>query len=161
MPTATRPAVNAGIGTSGITIRPATAADLPAIVALDEKETGLPKCQYWRELFAHFSQKKGGGRAFLVAEAGGEVAGFITGEVRAFEFGSEPCGWVFALHVAPEYREHDIGTRLFETICATFRRAGVAKVRTMLARDNDLVLAFFRSQGMMAGPFIQLEMELE
>jgi len=30
----------------------------------------------------------------------------------------------------------------------------------MLARDNHLVLSFFRSQGMMAGPFIPLEMEL-
>ncbi len=31
----------------------------------------------------------------------------------------------------------------------------------MLARDNTLVLSFFRSQGMMAGPLIPLEMDLE
>ena len=34
------------------------------------------------------------------------------------------------------------------------------KVRTMLGRDNTLILSFFRSQGMMAGPFIPLEMDL-
>ena len=39
------------------------------------------------------------------------------------------------------------GTRLLEAICAAFRRRGVQKVRTLLARDNALVLAFFRSQG--------------
>jgi hypothetical protein len=30
----------------------------------------------------------------------------------------------------------------------------------MTARDNHLVLSFFRSQGMMAGPFIELEATL-
>ncbi len=30
----------------------------------------------------------------------------------------------------------------------------------MLARDDALNMAFFRSQGMMGGPFIQLEMGL-
>ena len=39
-----------------------------------------------------------------------------------------------------------LGTRLLEAICAAFRRRGVQKVRTLLARDNALVLAFFRSQ---------------
>ena len=53
------------------------------------------------------------------------------------------------------------GTRLFEELCNRFRQAGVAKVRTMLARNNGLVLAFFRSLGMMAGPFIQLEKDLD
>jgi len=31
----------------------------------------------------------------------------------------------------------------------------------MLARDDQLVMSFFRSQGMMAGPFIQLEKSLD
>ena len=39
--------------------------------------------------------------------------------------------------------------------------SGDTKLRTMLARDNTLILSFFRSQGMMAGPFIPLEMDLE
>ena len=30
----------------------------------------------------------------------------------------------------------------------------------MLARDNTLILSFFRSQGMMAAPFIPLELDL-
>ena len=47
-----------------------------------------------------------------------------------------------------------------EELLDRFRRFGVKTVRTMLARDNTLVLSFFRSQGMMAAPFIPLEMEL-
>jgi hypothetical protein len=49
---------------------------------------------------------------------------------------------------------------LIEAITDCFRRAGVRTLRTMLARDDLLNLRFFRSQGMMAGPFIQLEKEL-
>ena len=54
-----------------------------------------------------------------------------------------------------------LDTALLQAICAGFKRAGVSKVRTMLSRDNTLILSFFRSQGMMIGPFIPLEMDLE
>jgi hypothetical protein len=30
----------------------------------------------------------------------------------------------------------------------------------MLARDNTVILSFFRSQGMMAGPLVSLEMDI-
>jgi hypothetical protein len=33
-------------------------------------------------------------------------------------------------------------------------------VRTLVARDNRLVLSFFRSQGMMAAPVVPLEKEI-
>ncbi|MGO9360960.1 MAG: N-acetyltransferase family protein [Xanthobacteraceae bacterium] len=144
-----------------IEIRTAEAKDIPWIVSLDEKTTGKAKSQYWEELFAHFQQWHSGSGAFLVAEQDGRPVGFMIGEVRAFEFGSEPCGWVFALNVDPEIRVHNVGTRLFDALCENFRQAGVDKVRTMLTRDDHLVLAFFRGLGMMAGPFIQLEKDLD
>jgi hypothetical protein len=52
-------------------------------------------------------------------------------------------------------------TALLHAICQGFRKAGVSKVRTLLSRENTLILSFFRSQGMMIGPFIPLEMDLE
>jgi ribosomal protein S18 acetylase RimI-like enzyme len=67
---------------------------------------------------------------------------------------------VFGIDVDPAARQAGVGARLLAAICAAFRRAGVRTVRTMLSRDNTLILAFFRSQGMMAGPFIPLEMDL-
>ena len=49
---------------------------------------------------------------------------------------------------------------LLAAITADFRRLGVATVRTLIARDNQLVLSFFRSQGMMAAPVIPLEKDI-
>jgi len=105
-------------------------------------------------------------RFFLVAEgctdgADSHVLGFIIGEVRAWEFGSTPCGWVFALSVEPEMRLQSVATELFEAISNEFKKAGVGKMRTMVARDAHLPMLFFRSEGMMAGPYIQLEKDLD
>lgn len=138
-------------------VRPVEAADLDRVIAIDADITGETKTDYWYELFHRYGTGRSRQRLFLVAEAGAEIQGFIIGEVRDWEFGSPPCGWVFGISVRPGARLAGIGTRLFEAICAGFRHAGVDKVRTLIARDNSLVLSFFRSQGMMAAPFIPLE----
>lgn len=144
-----------------VQIRAAAAADVARVAAIDEAATGEAKPRYWQSLFESFSQSRPGCRAFLVAELKGEVVGFICGEVRDFEFGAESCGWVFALTVDPAIRVNSIGTQLFEEICLIFTQAGVRKVRTMIEHDNQLVMAFFRSQGLMVGRFIGMEKNLD
>jgi ribosomal protein S18 acetylase RimI-like enzyme len=141
-------------------VRPVEAADLAQVIALDAEVTGIEKADYWYEVFHRYGSRGAKQRFFLVAESAGAIQGFVVGEVRDWEFGSAPCGWVFGINVRPEAREGGIGAKLLEAICDGFRRAGVTKVRTLLARDNNLVLSFFRSQGMMAAPFIPLEMDL-
>ena len=145
-----------------LSIRPVRRGDLDAVIAIDTQVTGLEKRDYWRAVYRRYGEAASTPSAqFLVAEAAGEVVGFVIGEVRDWEFGAPPCGWVFAIDVRPDARLAGIGTRLLESICAGFRRAGVRKLRTMLGSDNTLILSFFRSQGMMAGRFIPLEMDLE
>jgi ribosomal protein S18 acetylase RimI-like enzyme len=156
-----RAKVVAGEVAREVQIRPARAEDSPSIVRLDEAATGEPKPRYWRDLYESFSQNRPGCRAFLVAEINGQVVGFIAGEVRDFEFGAEIVGWVFALTVDPEIRVNSIGTQLFEEMCRIFTQAGVRKVRTMIEHDNQLVMAFFRGQGLMVGRFIGMEKNLD
>jgi ribosomal protein S18 acetylase RimI-like enzyme len=145
---------------SELVIRAAEAADVPAVSRLDSRITGMAKADYWTDMFARYGNRSD--RFFLIAEdSEGGVVGFIIGEVRAWEFGSPPSGWIFALGVDPKARLKKIGSRLFQAICACLAASGVDTVRTMLARDDELNMAFFRSQGMMGGPFIQLEMSLD
>jgi ribosomal protein S18 acetylase RimI-like enzyme len=141
-------------------IRGARRADLREIAEIDAVITGLRKPAYWSGILARYGSRQRQ-RYFLVAESLDAVQGYIVGEVRDWEFGSAPCGWVFGIGVRPEARLAGVGARLLGAICERFRRAGVGSVRTLLARDNALVLAFFRSQGMMAAPFIPLQMDLE
>jgi ribosomal protein S18 acetylase RimI-like enzyme len=58
-------------------------------------------------------------------------------------------------------RQAGIGTRLLSALSTSLRRTGVRKLRTLLSRENTLILSFFRSQGMTAAPMIPLEMDLQ
>jgi ribosomal protein S18 acetylase RimI-like enzyme len=135
-------------------IRPAQASDLPAISALDQRETGVPKPDYWKDMLAPE-------RTFLVAETDkGALAGFIAGEIRAWEFGQPAAGWVFAIQIDPKLRLKGVGSELFAAIVARFKEKGVTRVRTLVDRKDHLILSFFRAQGMVAGPSLQLDMDV-
>jgi len=155
-----RRAPRAAAAEAPLVIRPVRRADLAPVVAIDATVTGIEKRAYWESVYRRYGAAAQAGRTFLVAEQAREVLGFVIGEVRDWEFGSPPCGWVFAIDVRPGARLGGIGSALLQAISARFRAAGVTKLRTMLARDNTLILSFFRSQGMMAGPLISLEMDL-
>lgn len=140
-------------------IRAARRRDLAQVVEIDARITGLRKPAYWAGILRRYGGRDPG-RFFLVCVQGDRVHGYVVGEVRDWEFGSPPCGWVFGIGVRPETRLRGTGTRLLEAVCEAFRGRGVDKVRTLLPRDNSLVLAFFRSQGMMAAAFTALERDL-
>ena len=146
---------------AALQVRAIRIADLDQVIAIDADITGLKKVDYWYELFHRYGTRGMRQRFFLVAEADDTIQGFIVGEVRDWEFGSPPCGWVFGISVRRDARLAGVGSRLLEAVCQCFRRAGVNQVRTLLARDNHLVMSFFRSQGMMAAPFIALERDLD
>lgn len=143
-----------------LTIRPVRRTDLNAVIEIDTMVTGIEKRSYWNSLYRRYADAVATGQHFLVAIQGDQTIGFVIGEVRDWEFGSPPCGWVFAIDVHPQARLAGVATQLLQAICANFRRTGVSKVRTMLSRDNTLILSFFRSQGMMIAPFIPLELDL-
>ncbi len=147
-------------------IRAAVESDILIVAALDERVTRLAKSEYWKDIYERYSTRRTEERFFLIAEpldgvSGEPVLGFIVGEIRAWEFGSAPCGWIFAFSVDPETRLQGVGERLFGAISEKFRNAGISTMRTMVGRDNQLHMAFFRSEGMTAGPYLQLETELD
>ena len=149
-----------------VRVRRVQAADIPHVVALDARITKLAKAEYWNDAFRRYGKRRLHERFFLVAKSrldrtDSRVLGFIIGEIRAWEFGSMPCGWVFALSVEPEMRLRGVGNALLEAVSGEFKKAGVGKMRTMVARDARLPLLFFRSEGMMAGPYIQLEKDID
>ena len=146
-------------------IRPAVYSDLQKIIDLDAEVSGLAKNEYWEDRFNRFTERDG--RHLIVAASSvlgdvhESVLGFIVGEIRAWEFGSRPCGWIFAIGVNPDHRVQGIGEQLFGAMCDAFKADGANSVRTMIARQDQLNMSFFRAQGMMGGPFIELEKPLD
>lgn len=155
----TQPAANSSGSDmkDNISIRNAELSDFESVIALDELGEKENKQAYWLSIFDHYVKSGRNDRIFLVAEKDNFLAGFIVGEVRAWEFGSPPCGWVFALSVSQSVREKGIGQRMFEEICIRMKQAGVETVRTMVDLENKVTLSFFRSVGMCTGRYIELE----
>jgi len=146
-----------------INIRRAVAPDVRQVVAIDARVTGNGKPDYWQDIYERYATRRLDERFFLVAEAGADqhVVGYMIGEVRIWEFGSEPCGWIFAFAVDPDSRLQGIGEKLFKEISDEFQNIGLKTMRTMVLRQDQLPMGFFRSEGMVAGPYIQLEKELD
>lgn len=145
-------------------IRAIRSGDANAIAAIDAAHTGVLKKRWWRDVVArHTGSGRGGGpRVGLVAVEGpkGTVVGYAMGRVRSFEFGSEPCGWIVALGVHPRMLRSGVAGRLFDEACRRFARQGINLVRTMVRRDDVGVLTFFRNQGFVAGPYVELELSI-
>jgi ribosomal protein S18 acetylase RimI-like enzyme len=149
-----------GDAAAALRVRAVRRADLPDVIALDATVTGLHKADYWQRVYRRYGVAGQGLRHFLVAVQAARVVGFMIGEVRDWEFGSPPCGWVFAIDVDPRARQQGVGSALLAAMVERFERVGVRTLRTMLASDNPLILSFFRSQGMRAGRLIPLELEI-
>src|SRR5262245_43320598 len=103
---------------NSMTIRPMTAADIPAGMRL-------------RDL-AGWNQTEQDWRRFLKMEPSGCfvacVDGRVRGTVTTLDF-EKRFGWVSMVLVDPEYRRQGIGTRLLETGLAALERAGVETVK--------------------------------
>ena len=135
---------------------------LDDIIRIDALHTGESKPVYWKDVFERFlDARRGGDRVGLAAEDGGDTIGYLLGEVRAFEFGSEPCGWIFGVGVDPGRLRTGVAGRLLDEARRRFRAAGVGAVRTMVRRNDVPVLSFFRAHDFVGGSFTQLESELE
>lgn len=154
------------LGRPEVRLRDLRLRDLDEVVRIDALHTGQSKPAYWRKILREFlaagkAVASAPLRVALAAAGEAGLRGYLLGEVRAFEFGSEPCGWVFAVGVDREAQRAGTASELLREACRRFHAGGIRTVRTMVNRDNVPVLAFFRSNGFVGGSFVQLEKELE
>lgn len=142
-------------------IRNLHGGDLNEVIRIDSLHTGEEKPRYWQETLPRYIEGARDGRVGLAAqEERGALVGYLLGEVRAFEFGSEACGWVFSVGVDPGRLRSHVASHLMGESCRRFREMGIATVRTMVRRNDIPVLSFFRAAGFEGGSFVQLEMNL-
>jgi ribosomal protein S18 acetylase RimI-like enzyme len=146
---------------TALKLRELARTDLAEVARIDAVRTGLLKKDYWKQVFRDFFNSTDGSlRIGLAAEGESGLAGYLLGEVRAFEFGSEACGWIFAVATDVPYARTGVASRLLAETCRRFREAEVTRLRTMVRRNDIPVLSFFRSNGFAGGPYVQLELDL-
>jgi ribosomal protein S18 acetylase RimI-like enzyme len=147
---------------STVTIRPATSADVPAVLPMVAKICALhegwdaakfgflpePAERYRRWLTA---QAKNDRSVFLVAEpeATSSLAGFLIGttETEVPIYRVKEYGFIHDLWVEPEYRKAGVARRMVEAAIAQFTQIGVPQVRLDVASPNEAALRLFKTCG--------------
>ena len=144
-----------------VVVRPMQAKDVPAVERIFQAYVrGAEGQDLELEVSGLLGKRTPGLVALVALDTKERVAGYLVGEVRAWEFGSEPAGWIFALGVDPKAERQGLGKALRDAAIARFRELGIKRVRTMVKKDDVRVLRFFRDAGFSAGPFVELELEL-
>ncbi|MBI3091778.1 MAG: GNAT family N-acetyltransferase [Candidatus Tectomicrobia bacterium] len=143
---------------SDATIRKLTWRDIDSIIAIDQKVTGKARESYWKNKIIIYSGLDPG--ACLVAEADGKVIGFLLGERKDWEFGAPQSGWIEILGIDPGYQGKGIGHLLAAAIIEHFKKSQITKVQTMVERDAENLLAYFRSLGFAEGSLINFSKDI-
>jgi ribosomal protein S18 acetylase RimI-like enzyme len=144
-----------------ILVRAMRAQDLEAVVSIDAAATGRRRPRYF-ELMLQRMLDPTGLQISLVAEAGGQVAGFVLGSLYYGEYGvMEPSASIDAIGVEPRFRGHHVGKALMRQLRLNLAALRVSALRTEVPWDDFELLAFFRNEGFSLAERLCLERKLD
>lgn len=122
-------------------------ADLQAVIALDAKNTGRRREEYFKiKLEQNLAET--GVKVSLAAEVDGIFCGFLLARVLYGEFGvPEPVAVLDTLDVNPDFRGRGVGRALLEQLSVNLTGLRVGTVRTEVGWDEFDLLGFFHHEG--------------
>ncbi len=137
--------------------------DLPQVERIYNSHSGEPLPAQWSDIVLSGlqSEKPGPALTWVATNEADEIIGYIIGEVRSWEFGSKPAGWVTGLGVEPKYQGKGTAEALLRSLLTSFVAREMTTIRTMVLRDDLRVLRFFRGSGFTIGPYTEFEMDLK
>ena len=133
--------------------------DLEAIVKIDEKILGENRKDYWGKKLESIHDRSS--QTSLVVELGGEVVGFILGDVSGWEFGvPDTIGWVDTIGIDPAYQKRGLATALASELIKNLKAVGVRTIYTLVNWNDWDLLQFFHAMGFTRGEMINLELKI-
>jgi ribosomal protein S18 acetylase RimI-like enzyme len=130
-----------------IPVRSMTEADLPAIIRVDKKITGRDRTAFYKRKMNEVL-KESGVRVSLVAEVGGEFAGFVMARVDFGEFGrTEAVAVIDNIGVSPAFTGRDVARALLSQLLSNLSSLQVERVTSTIEWDNFALLGFLKRCG--------------
>ena len=134
--------------------------DLPAIVSIEERVTGVARPEYWTARI-EISEAIRPHWASLVAEMDSRVVGFILGRAGELEFGLPgTIGWIEIIGVDPAYRGQGIGRALIGKFVDSAQDHGIRSVFTLVDQGNREIEGFFSSLGFVQGKMVHFQKDI-
>ena len=134
--------------------------DLPAIVSMEERQTGVARPEYWEKRI-EISEAIRPHWASLVAELDNRVVGFVLGRAGEFEFGLPgTVAWIEIIGVDPAYRRRGIAEELMEQFTASAEDHGIKTIFTLIDPNRSDLQHFFSQLGFAHGKMVHYQKEL-
>jgi ribosomal protein S18 acetylase RimI-like enzyme len=130
-----------------VVVRNLRPTDLEAVIALDAKNVGRRREEYFRvKLQQNLAET--GVKVSLAGEVDGAFAGFLLARVYYGEFGqSEPVAVLDTIDVHPAFHGQGVGRALLEQLRTNLFGLGVASLRTEVRWDELPLIGFFQREG--------------
>lgn len=138
-----------------VKIREMTEADLPKVKEVDRALVGSERALSWPlRVEAHWWVY----RPLLnfVAEIDGEVVGFLLGDIRGAEYGTDISGWIDMMGVAPRYQRRGIAKMLVDAFYKECLKNKV-KTRVIIREDDKRLVGFWTAVGFQKGKLVSYE----
>lgn len=143
-----------------IYVRSLERRDLPSIVAIEERVTGVARPQYWEQRI-ELSEAIRPHWTSLVAEFDNRFVGFLFGRAGELEFGLPgTIAWVETIGVDPAYRGRGIARELIEEFISSAEDHGIKTIFTLVSSGQTDMQNFFSRQGFVQGKMLHYQKEL-
>lgn len=142
-----------------ITVRGLRPDDLERVIALDAKNTGKRRTEYFR-LKLQQNLAETGIKVSLAAELDDCFCGFLLARVYYGEFGTpEPVAILDTFGVHPDFRRQGVGSALMRQLSTNLVGLGVSRLQTVVSFDDPDLLRFFQRQGFRLAGKLCLDLE--
>lgn len=146
--------------TGRIVVRGLRPGDLEAVIALDAKNTGRRRDEFFK-LKLEQNLVDSGIKVSLAAERDGMFCGFLLARVFYGEFGrTEPAAVLDTIDVHPDFRHQGIGHALLRQLRVNLFGLNVPRLQTEVAWDHMPIVAFFHHEGFRPAPRFCLDLDL-
>jgi len=133
------------IGKDAVNFRRMTRSDIDAILVLVNKTTQVKTHVTYRELAAN--DPGGPLDLSLVAEAKGQIIGFIMARLEYVYIPFVEVCLVHAVLVDPEYQRRHIGAALIKELSSHCHLQNINTIRTLVRQDDDELRSFIEHLG--------------
>jgi ribosomal protein S18 acetylase RimI-like enzyme len=133
--------------------------DVAAIVAIEERVTGVARRGYWEKRI-EISEAIRPHWASLVAELDNRVVGFLLGRAGELEFGLPgTVACIEIIGVDPAYRHRGIARALLEQFTSSAEDHGVKTIFTLVGREQPEIKNFFNRLVFAQGEMLHFQKE--
>lgn len=142
-------------------IRSIRKEDLPAIVEIEDRATGVSRRDYWEKRINMYEAIRPFW-ASIVAEVDNRVVGFLFGRAGELEFGlADPVAWIETVGVDPAYRRQRIAAKMVEHFNLSADEHNIFTVFTLVSKNNPDMEQFFSKLGFAQGEMRHFQKRVE